>query len=108
VRIERDRNPEFDAACHDARQYFADTVEENMLASADKHGNPVGYIVRLKALRPNEYIEKHAVVNMNLSGQLNPDDAARLLGAMLQHSSDDVTRAMLTPPPTLPETTETP
>lgn len=67
VQYRRERDPEFVAAERDAIQLFADGVEERMLKQADDRGNPVGYIVRLKALRPNEYIEKQASTNITLN-----------------------------------------
>jgi hypothetical protein len=82
VRVERHRNPAFDAAVRDAREYYADLVEETMLASADRSDNPAGFIVRLKALRPAEYIEKHAVMNLTVTAELDSADGAAMLREM--------------------------
>ena len=67
----------------DAREFYADTLERDLIASAERSDNPVGYIVRLKALRPAEYIEKHAVMSLNVHADLPSADAAQLLRDML-------------------------
>lgn len=87
--IERYRaaDPDFNAACLEARQYAAELYEEALIASADRSDNPVGYIVRLKQLKPAEYIERHAVLNLNVTTELSEDHAMPLLAAMLQSLS---------------------
>ena len=81
---ERDRDPEFDRLCQEARQEYADLAEDTMVQDSHETGNPAGLIVRLKALRPLEYIEKHAIMNVTANlAELQPDDAKALLQAML-------------------------
>jgi hypothetical protein len=104
VRMERHRDPAFDQQVLAAREYYADLVEEAMLASADRSDNPAGFIVRLKALRPHEYIEKHAVMNFTVSTTLEPDDGAQLLREMLTTLRPS-TQALLGPPAALEEGT---
>jgi len=79
----RDVEPEFDQACKDAFQLAADRYEEDLADQARETGNPVGYIVRLKAMRPAEYIEKQAMLNVSLKAELDPVDASALLRAMM-------------------------
>ena len=102
VRLERHRDPAFDQQVLEAREYYADLVEETMLASADRSDNPVGFIVRLKALRPDQYIERHAVMSVNLSAELPGPDAAALLRAMLSALTDSSRALLSTGPPALP------
>jgi hypothetical protein len=102
VRQERLRNPAFDQQVLAAREYYADLVEETMLASADRSDNPVGFIVRLKALRPTEYIERHAVMSVSLSAELPGHDAAELLRAMLGTLTDSSRTLLSSGPPALP------
>jgi len=92
----RDMYPEFDKRCREAREYHADVLEEKMEEQAEEYGNPVGYIVRLKALRPNDYIEKHAIarLNFNIEGTVDEGVAMEFLKRMLA-SSTDATRAVL-------------
>lgn len=85
VRRYREREPAFDQAIRDAREYHADLTEERLVASAERSDNPVGFIVRLKALRPEQYIEKHAVMNLTVSAELTAIDGAHLLSQMLTH-----------------------
>lgn len=107
---ERRRDPEFDRRVDEARQLHADQLEEGMIKQAETHGNPVGYIVRLKAIRPAQYIEKHAVMNLNLNAELPPADIAAVLRGTLGVASDH-TRALIAgqaplvidTPPMLPE-----
>lgn len=96
---ERDRDPEFDDACQEARQIFADALETKMIASAQESGNPAGFIVRLKALRPAEYIEKHAITSLTLTANLNElpvPDATALLRAMLGATTTATQQALTT------------
>mgnify|MGYP000060525845 CR=1 FL=1 len=92
---ERDLDPEFERQCQDARQEYADQIEHRMIESAEASGNPAGFIVRLKALRPAEYIEKHAMLTLTADlNELPVSDAASLLRAMLG-STTDSTKSML-------------
>ncbi len=93
VRRYRHADPAFDQACIDAREYFADQTEERMLASAERSDNPAGYIVRLKALRPAEYIERHAIssLSVNVTAELSGPDAAHLLATMLASATAPTT-----------------
>ena len=95
----RQSDPAFGQAVQDAKQSYADSLEQRMIAQAEASGNPVGYIVRLKALRPNEYIEKHAVVNFNLQAEIPGVDVVSVLHTMLGHLTEP-TRALLAAPPT--------
>jgi hypothetical protein len=85
----------------DAREEFADTLEEGLAADAARTGNPVGRIVLLKKFRPNEYVEKYAVMNLNVSGELGSEEAASVLRAMLGDLGDS-TRALLEGHPAAP------
>ena len=105
VRMERHRNPAFDQAVLEAREYYADLVEEAMVASADRSDNPAGFIVRLKALRPQEYIEKHAVMNVTVTTELDAADGAAFLRDMLGALRPS-TQALLGDAPALPEASQ--
>jgi hypothetical protein len=92
---ERERDPEFDRQCLEAREEAADDFEDRMVASAELSGNPAGFIVRLKALRPAQYIEKHAILNLSADlNELPPGDAVALLKNMLA-STTPTTAKML-------------
>lgn len=83
---ERDRDPEFDAACLEAREIAADNLVDEMIRGAKDSGNPAGFIVQLKALRPAAYIEKHAITSLTLTANLNElpvENATLLLKQML-------------------------
>jgi len=82
VRRYRASDPDFDQACTDAREFYADTLEVNMIASAERSDNPVPWIVRLKALRPHLYVEKHAVMNFSVSTELESADGLEALQMM--------------------------
>jgi hypothetical protein len=94
ARRERVANPAFDSDCREAREEAADRVEIKMLESAERSDNPAGFIVRLKALRPHEYIEKHAVVNLNMTAELPGVDVVQVLQTMLGHLTEP-TRLLL-------------
>jgi hypothetical protein len=86
---ERRRDPEFDRRVDEARQLHADQLEEDLTAEP----GVVGKIVMLKKFRPGEFIERHAVLNLNVSTE-PPFDPAALLREMLAGMSP-VTRALL-------------
>ena len=92
------RDPDFAAQAEQARQLFADTLEDRMVRQAEERGNPVGYIVRLKALRPAEYIERHATLSLyaDLSPG-NPEDARQMLTAMLGSLTPATRLALVAP-----------
>lgn len=96
---ERRRDAAFDRQVEEARQLHADHLEEGMIRQAESHGNPVGYIVRLKALRPAAYIERHAIMSLNVTSELTSEDAAGLLRDMLANLSDS-SRELLSAGPT--------
>jgi len=81
---ERHADPDFDAECREAREEAADGIEIDMLDSARRSDNPAGFIVRLKALRPHEYIEKHAVMNFTVTTELESADGLQALQAMFE------------------------
>ena len=97
VRRARDLDPAFDLQVIEARELYADKVEEDMMALGERANNPVPAIVRLKALRPALDIERHAVMSLNLTATTTtPADLLPLLHAMLADASP-ATRALLAP-----------
>jgi hypothetical protein len=107
VRRYRHEDPVFDQAVRDAREAYADRLEEMMIASADRSDNPAGFIVRLKALRPSEYIEKHAIMSISLTGTLGEIDGAAVLRAIVGDPGAPTQQLLSTPPAQLPAATET-
>jgi hypothetical protein len=101
VDARRSRDPAFEAQCRLARERHADSLEQALEAQAKKTGNPVGYIVRLKALRPKDYVERHLVesLNVSVSTTVSPEDAQALLRAMLREASPASLQALDLPPP---------
>jgi hypothetical protein len=72
----RQADRDFEAAVHDALELYADRLEEQLVATGTNGGNPLSFIVRLRALRPGVYREQ-------------PGDLGRqLFAAMLQQSTD--------------------
>jgi hypothetical protein len=78
-----ERDPAFADAVKIAREECADGYQAEMIDQARDTGNPTGYIVRLKALRPSEYIEKHAVLNVTADVQLGSEDAMSLIRSLI-------------------------
>ena len=93
----REIDPDFSAEVDEARQIYADSIEHRMVQQAEDHGNPVGYIVRLKALRPAEYIEKSAVVNLNVTAEIDSGQATELLRGMLEQARPRTIQALAEP-----------
>ena len=94
--VQRLRNADdgFDQRVCDALELYADTLEHEMVQQAKDRGNPVGYIVRLKALRPDKYIERHAIMNLNVSVDATPADALGLLARMVGASTEATRKAL--------------
>lgn len=85
----RNADPEFDRLCLEARQDFADQLETQMVADSHESGNPAGQIVRLKALRPAEYLEKHLALTLSADlNELPAPDATSILKAMLASATE--------------------
>jgi len=105
--VERYRHaePDFDQQVRDAREYFADLTAERMLELGERSDNPVPHIVTLKALRPHEYIEKHAVMNFTVTTELDAADGAQVLRDMFA-AMRPATQALVQPAPQLPEATQ--
>lgn len=104
VRRYRNADPVFDEQVKDAREEYADQLEERMIDSAERSDNPAGFIVRLKALRPQEYIEKHAVMNFTVTTELDSADGARVLQEMFTAMRPS-TQALIGAPAPVPEAT---
>jgi hypothetical protein len=103
ARRERVANPAFDADCRDAREEAADRVEIKMLESAERSDNPAGFIVRLKALRPHEYIEKNVTVSMNMTAEVPGVDVVQVLQSMLGHLTEPTRQLLAQGAPQLEE-----
>ena len=69
------KDPEFTQAIRFIQEIWADHQEDGL---EDEPG-PVGKIVRLKALRPAQYIERQAIVNLTLEAGEIPAEAWRTL-----------------------------
>ena len=94
-----DRDPEFARLVREAREEHADQLEREIEEQARKSGNPVGFIVRLKALRPHEYIERHAVMSVSMTAEIPGPDAAHLLREMLANLTDSSRQLLSSGPP---------
>lgn len=101
---EQARNPAFAERLEVARQTYADTLESKLEAAADRTGNPVGYIVLLKALRPQQFVERHMNVSLNVDVEVPAEHARQVLADMLQHLTP-ATREALTAHQALPALT---
>ena len=84
----------FDEQISDALEEYADQLEREMVEQAKARGNPVGYIVRLKALRPQQYIEKHVALTLSTNADIAPGDPAALLARMLPNITDATRRKL--------------
>ena len=99
-------DPVFAERMADALELYADRLETKMVKQAEERGNPVGFIVRLKALRPDKYIERHAVMNLSVNvNDATPQDATDLLRTMLGDATP-ATRQRLSAPPGAPALSE--
>ena len=93
---ERDRDPDFDRACTDAREAVADTVEFALVRQARDGNNAIAAMMWLKSISPATFIERHQVTTLatsvTLTLQPSADDARQLLtllaGLVTSHTAD--------------------
>lgn len=87
VTAERERNPDFADAFSEARNLFADDLEILLRDQGDGtvRGNPLPVFALLKKHRPQEYIERHAILNVDVHIDVPTDQARQVLGEMLAH-----------------------
>ena len=94
IREEQMRSEEFALRVRDICEAHADRLEQDMEDQARSTGNPVGFIVRLKALRPAQYLERHLAMTISATTEIESKDGAALLahamGAMLASTHDQV------------------
>jgi hypothetical protein len=76
-------DPAFAQALRDAREEHADTLEGEIEDMGRKTNNPVSHIVRLKALRPGQYIERSIALTADLTPKVSNEEAKALLAQML-------------------------
>lgn len=84
--VERYRasDQDFAAKVEEARQLYADDLETTMHDQFVK-GNVVAGIVLLKKHRPHQFIERHAILNVDVHIDVPTDQARQVLGEMLAH-----------------------
>ena len=83
----------------EAREEFLDHLEEDLVKLGRVHHNVIGILARLKADRPERYVEKHL---MGVMVHELPDDTSQLLETMLAHAMPSTRRrlqAALSPAP---------
>lgn len=78
------RDPAFAQEILAARMEYTDSLKETMHDQFVK-GNVVAGIVLLKAYLPAEFIERHAILNVDVHIDVPTDQARQVLGEMLAH-----------------------
>lgn len=91
---ELSRSPHFVAQVDDAIELYADHIEQLLTDPATK--NVVGLIVRLKALRPDRYIERQVNVGLTVTAgaTVTMEHAKALLAGMLAVAQPETVRAL--------------
>lgn len=93
----RARDPRFDAKVDLAREAYADSLARDLADQSIARGNPVGMIVRLKALRPMEYIERQVTMSLSATVEATPDEAKALLAQLAGNVTPATLRALREP-----------
>ena len=100
---EIDRDPRFARLVETARQRYADSIEAKLEAmAAGQRGNVVAAIVLAKRHRPQEFIERHVMVQANVTALASPSDAQELLRRMLASNPAETRKALLPANTSLP------
>ena len=92
-----EHSPQARREVDDAMELCADRLEE-MLSSPDMaKSQVVGLIVRLKAVRPNQYIERAVSMNVSLTAQtqVSPEEARALLASLVKDAQPHTVRALM-------------
>ena len=78
---------EFAEAINICREGFADRLEVKLEESGPRKENPVGFIVALKAVRPEKYLERSLSMNLNADVELEPAAGLELVQYLLAHAT---------------------
>jgi len=95
-------DPAFAAKVEDARQDFADSIEENLHRLAtDKH-NVIANIVIAKKHRPEDFVERRQELHLHAHATVTDAEARALLSAMLDQATPATRTALAQPGAELP------
>jgi 2-phospho-L-lactate guanylyltransferase (CobY/MobA/RfbA family) len=92
-------DPVFAAQVEDARQEYADALEQNLDRLARKKDNVIAGIVLAKKHRPNDFIERRQELHVHAHANLSAEEGRHLIAAMLAHVTA-TTREVLVQPAT--------
>jgi hypothetical protein len=102
-------DPAFAAEVTAALEFYRARCRYSLMHNTRTTGNPVGAIVTNKAEEPAKYIEKHAVVSLNMTAEVPGVDIAAVLRAMLGDLTEPTQQLLAHGPlPALPDATQTP
>lgn len=104
VRRWRAQYPEFEEAIQDCRDRHADDLEEELeeMGRESKGKNPVPHIVRLKALRPDQYIEKSVALSFTAEAQITAEEGLKLVSRLVDNLTPATLALISSSPKTLP------
>ena len=87
---------EFREAVEHAKEVCAERLEEMLTAPGIDKRQVIGLIVRLKALKPAQYIERQVsmAVNVSTEMQVTPEEARALLANLLKDAQPQTVRML--------------
>jgi hypothetical protein len=90
----RQKVPAFDAAVLAAQAFYADSLEWRLVDQALRSWSPLGLFGRLKAERPDRWIDRHLIASLEVKADVPADQITEFLGSLVQHTTP-ATRALL-------------
>ena len=99
------QDPRFGKAVEVRRQRYADRLEgqfDNMFFHPTRP-NVIAGIVLAKKHRPQDFVERHQGVTMNVQALATPEQAHELLRVMLRDATPETHAQLALPPPESPE-----
>jgi len=83
-----------------AMELCADRLEEQLIAAETSKVQVVGMIVRLKALRPRQYIERQVAMQVNVHADVavSPEDARAMLADLVRHAQPRTVQMLMQGP----------
>jgi hypothetical protein len=87
----------FAAQVEDARQEYADALEQNLDRLARKKDNVIAGIVLAKKHRPNDFIERRQELHIHAHANLSAEEGRHLIAAMLAHVTATTREALVEP-----------
>jgi len=91
--------PAFDDACGRAAEYYDDSLEWYLVEQAHKTGIPLGFFGRLKADRPQRWLDRQLIASLEVKTEIPADQITDFLGSLVAHTTPTTRQLLGLPTP---------